>query len=149
GGGGGKGGGWKTVSCGRGGPKGGPVGAPPAFPCPRQQRRRWRRSRSAVRWPLISGSACASPPPGPFNRRARSSTPCITIAAQWLCLRKTRSNDGCETSTRSRNKARDGYCTMKRWVRSSLAYHPRTSSDFGHSMPVASVSSLLIQRHIM
>jgi len=64
---------------------------------------------------------------------------CITIAAQWQCLRKTRSNDGCETSTRSRNKARDVNCTTKRSVGSSLAYRPRTSSDFGHGMPVASV----------
>src|SRR5262249_38903731 len=77
----------------------------------------------------------------------RSSTPCITIAAQWQCLRKTPSNDGCETSTRSRNKARDGYCTTKRSVRSFLAYRPKTSSDFGQGMPVASVSSLLMQRH--
>jgi hypothetical protein len=83
---------------------------------------------------------------GPFSRRARSSTPCITIAAQWRCSRKTRSNDGCETSTRSRNKARGGYCTTKRSVRSFLAYRPRTSSDVGRGMPVASVSSLPTQR---
>ena len=86
----------------------------------------------------ISAPACASPPPGPFSRHGRSSTRCFTTAARWRCSRKIRSNAVCATSTRSRNRARGGYCTTRRSVRSCLACRRRIFSSGGQARPVVS-----------
>jgi alkylation response protein AidB-like acyl-CoA dehydrogenase len=98
-----------------------PGGAPRAISCMRRRTRRWKRSRNRVQWTWISAPACGSPPHGQFSRHGRSSTRCITTAARWRCSRKIRSSAVCATSTRSRNRARGGYCTTRRWGRSCLA----------------------------
>src|SRR5262249_11234686 len=91
--------------------------------------RRWQRSRKRARWTWISVPACASPPPGPFSRHARSSILCFTTAARCRCSRILRSNVGCATLTRVRNRARGGYCTTRRWGRSCLAWCRKIFSE--------------------
>ena len=86
-----------------------------------------------ARWTWISAPACASPPPGPFSRHGRSSTRCFTTAARCRCSRKIRSNAVCATLTRSRNRARGGYCTTRRSVRSCLACRRRIFSSGGQA----------------